>query len=114
MILQDVVIGVCVAGLLGLVWQHLSVSQHAYRLVARQTRDRGVNLLDQSVVLRRISLRPSASSLFAIRRVYSFEFATLGDERYPGSIELLGKRQINITLAPFKTETLQGENQLDG
>lgn len=109
MILQDVVIGVCVLGMLAMLWQHLSISQHAYKIVAGYTRDRGVNLLDQSILLKRVRLVPSINSLIALKRTYAFEFSTLGDERYPGQVVLIGKRLKSIELAPFKTdEPLEG------
>lgn len=64
----------------------------------------GVQLLDQNVTLQRLRFRRSGHSLFSIERVYSFEFSSVGDYRYKGSIRLRGQHVQAIELAPFKTE----------
>jgi len=84
------------------IWQHNNISIIAKTIVKRHCDNEGVQLLDQNIILERIRLAPSAHSLIACRRHYRFEFSSVGDYRYPGSITLLGKHIETIELAPFK------------
>lgn len=88
---------------LWLFWHHLSISQRAYRAAKQRTEEIGVVLLDQSVILRKVTLRRSTHSLFALQRRYDFEFSSIGDVRYPGYIVFTGKRLQKIHLAAFRT-----------
>ena len=84
------------------IWQHNRISLIA-RAAARQHCNRAeVQLLDHTIILEKITIQRSTQSLLAFRRRYLFEFCTVGDIRYPGYIELLGKRIEHIELTPFK------------
>jgi len=93
-------------GLAGLalfgLWQHMNVSRQARHIAAQHCQARQVLLLDQSVLLAKVSICRSKSSLFAIQRHYTFEFSTVGDVRYPGEIAFEGKRLTRIELQPHK------------
>lgn len=111
-LLEDIVLWALVVALGAALWHHLGISQRALALAKSYTQERGVTLLDQSVVLRRIGFARSRHSLFTLKRTYSFEFATLGDARYPGSLVMVGKRLKAVELAPFKTEQSHEEQPL--
>lgn len=85
------------------IWQHNNISIFAIRAASQYCKKVGVQLLDQNVILTRITIGRSSRSLFALRREYTFEFSSVGDFRYRGKIVLLGKREENIELAPFKS-----------
>lgn len=102
--LFDLLILIFVFSLAMLVWQHSLAGKRAYEIALRHTRLHQVLLLDESIVLKRISLVRSHSSLFAIERQFEFEFSSLGDERYKGKVSLVGLRQKHIQLQAFKTD----------
>jgi hypothetical protein len=57
----------------------------------------GVQLLDQAVALRGLSVRWTAQGL-RVRRRYGFEFSAAGVERRSGSVVLLGLRLERLEL----------------
>jgi len=85
------------------VWFHLDVTRIAQYSAKKYCDKTGVQFLDQNVVLRKLSIARSSRSLFAFKRQYRFEFASVGDKRYHGTITLIGQRMLNIELEPFKT-----------
>ncbi len=88
------------------IWQHSNISLVARNAAKKHCEKEGVQLLDQTVILKGLSLRRSSRSLFALERKYIFEFSSVGDHRYKGHINLQGKRIESIELAPFKIEHL--------
>ncbi|WP_075186478.1 DUF3301 domain-containing protein [Teredinibacter haidensis] len=103
-----------IALLLGIAfWQHLGISQRAFRVAKSHTEKNGVTLLDQSIVLRKIALCRSSHSLFAFKRNYSFEFSSVGDVRYRGQITMLGKRLKRIELEPFRERAFSEEPTIE-
>jgi hypothetical protein len=84
------------------IWQHNNVSILAKQTARKHCQQVGVQLLDQNILLKRIRIARSPHSLFALKRIYGFEFSSIGDFRYQGSIVLLGKRTQSIELEPFK------------
>lgn len=87
-----------------ILWSHANMSTIAIQAARKRCEQEGVQLLDQNVILKRLSIRPSPYSLLAIKRQYVFEFSSVGDKRYQGHIYLLGKRVDSIELAPFKVQ----------
>lgn len=102
MTLNDLLLIALIASLAYIVWLHTCISRVAIAAAKRHCEKEGVQLLDQNVVLKHISIKLSPRSLFAIKRRYAFEFSSVGDRRYKGYINLLGRRVENIELAPFK------------
>lgn len=102
MTLGTVAVLLILCALAALFWQHLGIGQRALRSAKRRTKDSGVLLLDQSVVLRKIRVCRSKHSLFALQRHYDFEFSTRGDVRYPGYIVLQGRRVTDFYMTPFR------------
>jgi len=102
MTLGSVAIFFVICALFAALWQHLGIGQHALRSAKRRTEDAGVVLLDQSVVLRKLSIGRSKHALFALKRHFDFEFSTRGDVRYKGYIVLLGRRVTDFYMAPFR------------
>jgi hypothetical protein len=84
------------------IWQHNNVSILARQAARKHCEQVGVQLLDQNILLKRMSIARSPHSLFALKRIYDFEFSSIGDFRYQGHIILLGKRIQGIELEPFK------------
>jgi hypothetical protein len=51
----------------------------------------GVQLLDETVACRSTRLARTDNGRVTLRRVYEFEYSGSGDDRYRGSVMLLGK-----------------------
>jgi len=85
------------------VWSHLDVTRIAQYAAKKYCDEAGVQFLDQNVVLRKLSIARSPHSLFSFKRRYHFEFASVGDRRYHGTITLIGQHTLDIELEPYKT-----------
>ncbi|KGK41283.1 hypothetical protein LH51_15960 [Nitrincola sp. A-D6] len=78
-------------------WQNLKVRELALKQVKHYCNREALQLLDQSVALRGLSItRSPQSGQLSLKRRYAFEFTSTGDERYQGYIELLGARLLRI------------------
>ena len=85
------------------VRQHVNKSRIARTYARKHCEAIGVQLLDQNIILRKLSLHASRHSLIAIGRLYLFEFSSIGDKRYHGTIKLIGNKVLTIELEPFKS-----------
>lgn len=83
-------------------WLAHAVKELALQATRKHCADLGVQLLDETVVLRGWWLRRDERGRVHGWRSFLFEFTATGDDRYPGSIEMLGKRVIAIQLAPHR------------
>ncbi|PSL15217.1 uncharacterized protein DUF3301 [Marinobacterium halophilum] len=84
-------------------WHNLKLREYATQKVKRYCSAQDVQLLDDNIALK--SLRPvrdGDSGMLVLARRYQFYFTSTGDERYPGTIELTGRRVIRIELAAHK------------
>jgi hypothetical protein len=87
---------VCVAAL---VWHDALRSRDIAVHLARQLCARaGLQLLDQSVGLRRISFARTRNGQPGLRRYYGFEVSTDGQDRHHGSLTLHARTLENFTL----------------
>lgn len=78
-------------------WQNLKARELALKQVKRYCERETLQLLDQSVALRGLSIiRNPQNGQLSLKRRYGFEFTSTGDERYQGNIELLGGRLLHI------------------
>lgn len=86
--------------LLSFWWQSDRVRGFAYSHALKYCREQGLQLLDQSLVL--IGVKPvrGESGGLHLRRRYRFEFATTGEIRYRGWIELYGVRLHRLEVEP--------------
>jgi hypothetical protein len=85
------------------IWLHVNMSSIARAYARKHCETMDVQLLDQNIILKKLSLHTSSHSLIAIGRLYLFEFSSVGDSRYHGTIQLIGNRVITIDLEPFKS-----------
>jgi hypothetical protein len=85
------------------LWGHVNMSGIARACARKHCETMGVQLLDQNIILKKLSLHTSRHSLIAVGRLYLFEFSSVGDSRYQGTIKLIGNRVIAIELEAFKS-----------
>lgn len=81
-------------------WQSRHAKALALHYAARRCRELELQLLDQSVALRRMRPTRGHSGLLQWRRVYDFEFSATGQERSRGTLTLVGNRLESIELEP--------------
>jgi len=62
----------------------------------------GVQLLDQSVSLKKVRLTKNTTGNLTIGRTYHFEFTSTGEERYHGNISMQSNRAVTINLQPHR------------
>jgi hypothetical protein len=83
-------------------WKTQGVKQMAFRLVRRRCDELGIQLLDQSIVLRGISLKRGPTGRVELLRRFAFEFSSTGNERYHGEVHMLGRRAEHIEFEPHR------------
>lgn len=82
-------------------WQARDAEAAALHHAAERCRSLGVQLLDQSMVQRRVRLQRDDSGHLRLQRHYSFEFSSTGNERYPGMVCVRGRQLVAIEMAPY-------------
>ncbi len=83
-------------------WRTNELKQVAYQVAKRRCHESNVQFLDDSVVLSKVRLRRNLEGRVTLLCHFRFEFSTLGDERYRGDMQFLGRRLHNVEMAPHK------------
>src|SRR5690625_6803062 len=73
------------------VWRALQARELAYAAARRECENMQVQLLDQSVYLRKLWFRRNKHGRLGFWRVYYFEFTVTGGTRYVGCVFMLGR-----------------------
>lgn len=84
-------------------WRSRDAKAVALIHAARRCESLDLQLLDQSIVLRKSRLKRGQSGWLQWWRQYSFEFSSTGNERYQGHLTLLGHQLQTIELEPHIT-----------
>lgn len=79
-------------------WHDQGMRQLVLDACTRYCRERDVQLLDQTVALRRHWFRRDEWGRLKSWRLYEFEFASLENGRYKGRAVTLGNRVLDISL----------------
>lgn len=91
-----------IVGAIALYWQSsMRAKEVAVEAAKRECKLCGVQLLDQTVNLRRVSLSRDDSGRWRLWRHYRFEYSDDGDNRLDGDLILLGHRLVRIALETF-------------
>lgn len=83
-------------------WRGYAVKEAALRMARAHCKSFGVQLLDDSVVMRGLWLKRDASGTLRVRRSFVFEFTSTGDERYHGDVVMLGALMETVQLEPHR------------
>lgn len=92
-------------------WQAAALKEFAYETVRRHCRAQEVQLLDDCIALTRVTLCREDGKL-NLSRTYQFEFSSTGDDRYGGSIRLIGRRIVSIEMAPYRIVSSDGNDAM--
>lgn len=79
-------------------WDGLQKRELALQAAQRACAQAGVQFLDASVSLRKLSLRRDENQRARFYREYAFDYSTQGDDRQVGRVYLLGPRVMSISL----------------
>jgi hypothetical protein len=80
-------------GLVIWIWRNsLSIRETAIRAARETCRRQGLQFLDETVVLKRMSLDRNLAGWMAVRRVFEFSYSETGLERNAGFVIMLGPR----------------------
>jgi len=93
--------GLLLAGLAGLGafwWDSLQKRELALRAARRVCEQAAVQLLDDTVALRKMALRRDPELRARVYREYSFEYSSVGDDRQAGRVYLLGNKVLSADL----------------
>lgn len=93
--------GLLLAGLAGLGafwWDGLQKRELALQAARRACDLAGVQFLDETVALRKMTLRRDTNMRTRIYREFSFEYSSVGDDRQAGRVYLLGNRILSADL----------------
>ena len=79
-------------------WNTMGIKQQAYAAAKRHCLELSLQLLDQSVMLKRVRLKRNRAGGLSLLRVFVFEFASTGDERYRGEVHVLGRSLVDVSV----------------
>lgn len=79
-------------------WDSLQKRELALAAAQQACAKAGVQFLDGSVSLRRLSMRRDEAQRARLYREFAFEYSTSGDDRQPGRVYLLGARLLSASL----------------
>jgi hypothetical protein len=100
--LSDLLVLAVLIGLASFWWQAHAAKDLALEFTRRYCASVDVQLLDDALVLSGFWLKRDPAGKLCLRRSYSFEFTTTGEERYHGATVMLGRRLESVQLAPHR------------
>lgn len=92
LLLSDVIWITVFISLAGIWWHGQGIKAHALVKVKKYCDEFNLQLLDESLVLRKIWFARGKSSVMQLQRTFLFEFTSTGEHRYKGYIVLNGYR----------------------
>jgi hypothetical protein len=87
----------------------LRAREIAVQVGKQACRERGVQFLDDTVVLAKTSLKRNDEGTLTFLRVYRFEFSETGDNRRDGDVTLRGKK---VEWLRVGDEMMEGESSV--
>ena len=83
------------------LWSAVRAKELAIRAGTHLCQQHGVQFLDQTVEQRHIKFTTDSRKNPVWLRTYHFEFATTGEFRYGGKIEMLGHQLKSVEMDPY-------------
>ena len=87
---EEIIVGLLLAGLIWFWLASLRAKELAMGIAKHLCSRAQVMLLDDSVALKAVSLARNRQGSMSFKRVFRFEFASDGQQRYQGKIIMLG------------------------
>ena len=89
-------------GAAGYLWHADKFKQRARSIAIAHCKQLNLQLLDQSIVISGLWPVRGSDGRLLLRRRYRFEFASTGDRRYHGELEMLGLRLERIDFEAYR------------
>ncbi|MDQ2076134.1 DUF3301 domain-containing protein [Marinimicrobium sp. ABcell2] len=86
------------------LWRSFQVKELAFVAARRHCEGMQVQMLDQSVYLRKLWLRRDRNGRVRFWRMFYFEFTVTGGDRYFGRVFMLGRRVERVELEPHRLQ----------
>tara|TARA_B100000780_G_scaffold277783_1_gene249322 strand:+ start:539 stop:847 length:309 start_codon:yes stop_codon:yes gene_type:complete len=84
-------------------WWDTSAAKNRARLAAKQQcQQQDLQLLDDTVVLKKIRLKRDRKGYITLLRQFTFEFSSDGEQRTQGELHLLGKKMTHLHLGVYR------------
>ncbi len=83
------------------LWHNHGLRERALERVKQHCAKLDLELLDDTIALRRIGFIPDARGRRRLGRVYDFEFTVTGEQRHSGTATQFGAHALHIELAPY-------------
>ena len=97
--LGEVILILVLAAYAVYTFQALRIRELALQAARRSCDREGVQLLDQTVSMQRLSLSRDATGSWRVWRQYRFEYTVDGEERERGNVIMLGNRLQALVMA---------------
>ncbi|MBU2862872.1 DUF3301 domain-containing protein [Reinekea marina] len=81
-------------------WQGQGVKSFALRQVKKYCDENNIQLLDESLIIKRLWLARGATGSVQLKRTFQFEFTSTGEHRYLGFIVLIGWKVVQLESQP--------------
>lgn len=91
------------------LWHAQGMRERALVAVRRHCEHQGLTLLDDNVAFQKLRWTRNSQGRLCGIRTYGFEFTVTGEQRYSGSVTLLGNFVHSLHLAPHPFPQGQGE-----
>jgi hypothetical protein len=96
--MSNLLIGIVLLALLGFWWDSLGARQAARKAGRQACERKGMQFLDDTVVISRLSLQRDSRGRLKFYRQYRFEYSLSGEDRLPGQVDLLGKQVLHVEM----------------
>ncbi len=90
----------CMAAVVAFWWHSDIVKSQALKLADTYLDQLGLQLLDQTMVIKGVFPVQDNGGSLCLRRRYCFEFTSTGEARYRGEIVMVGRKQQSLELEP--------------
>jgi len=107
--LSDLWLLLALAVIVMIWWHSLGLKTRALNLAKQRCKQLDLQLIDESVVLRKMRLTRNTRGVLAVQRVFRFEFSTTGDRRYNGALSLLGAQLQGFEFEAYKETEFSDE-----
>ena len=89
-------------------WESRGAAERAIREAKRVCDTAGVYFLNDTVGLKKLRLKRGRGGRMKVARTYFFEFATDGEMRYQGDVEMLGLQTRRVGMDAYRAEMPRG------
>lgn len=83
-------------------WHAYQIKERTLNQVKKHLKELDLQLLDQSIALKKTRIQRSAQGHLNLSRLYQFSFSSNGDDRYLGEVQLSGPTIISFHLPPYR------------